>query len=405
MTTALQPRGWFSWIRFLATSVALALQILLVATLVTNPSAQAQTFTILYSFTGGADGAGPFAGLIRDAAGNLYGTTKAGGDLACKCGTVFKLDTTGKETVLHSFTNNPDGAYPSAGLIRGPGGNLYGTTERGGAVGFGTVFKLTLPTGEESVLHSFTGGADGRFVEAGLVRDAAGNLYGTTFRGAPRFGAVFKVDAAGNETVLHSFTGQPDGETPNAALVRDTAGNLYGTTIGGGTSNLGTVFKLGTTGTYKVLHSFTGGADGRDPFAALVLDAAGNLYGTTYYGGSAVACSGYGCGTVFKVDRTGQETVLYTFKGATDGKNPWAGLVRDAAGNLYGTNVGGGFPGEGTAFMLDTLGNETVLHIFGRDSEGAAPYADLILDAAGNLYGTTAGGGAFGYGTVYKLTP
>jgi uncharacterized repeat protein (TIGR03803 family) len=375
-----------------------------VATLVTNPSAQAQTFTILYSFTGGADGSGPHAGLIRDAAGNFYGTTYAGGDLSCKCGTVFKLDATGKETVLHSFTNNPDGAYPQAGLVRDAAGNLYGTTQRGGAVGFGTVFKLTLNTGEETVLHSFTGGPDGGFPGAGLVRDAASNLYGTTF-GAAGSGTAFKVDAAGNETVLHTFPGRPDGKTPNAALVRDAAGNLYGTTILGGIHNFGTVFKLNTTGKYKVLYSFTGGTDGKYPFAALVLDAAGNLYGTTYYGGSHLACSGYGCGTVFKVDRTGQETVLYRFKGATDGKNSRAGLVRDAAGNLYGTNVGGGFPGEGTVFKLDTLGNETVLHIFGRDSEGAAPYADLILDAAGNLYGTTAGGGAFGYGTVYKLTP
>jgi uncharacterized repeat protein (TIGR03803 family) len=264
-------------------------------------------------------------------------------------GTVFKLDTTGRETVLHSFTGTPDGAIPRAALVRDAAGNLYGTTVFGGAsIGYGTVFKLDT-TGKETVLHSFTA-TDGSGPVAALVRDAAGNLYGTTaYGGASLSGTVFKLDTSGTETVLHSFTGRADGAIPYAALVRDHAGNLYGNTAYGGASGYGTVFKLDTTGRETVLHSFTGASDGASPFDALVRDPAGNLYGTATFGGDPFCSSG--CGTVFKLDTTGKETVLHSFTGRADGAIP-AGLVRDPAGNLYGTTYYGGAFGYGVVFKL-----------------------------------------------------
>ena len=266
--------------------------------------------TVLYSFTGKADGAFPYAVLTRDAAGNLYGTTQ-NGDLA-RCGSgigcggvVFKLDTTGKETVLHRFTGKSgDGANPDAGVIRDAAGNLYGTTYYGGDLncgftgGCGTVFKLDT-TGKETVLYTFTDAADGAQPFAGVIRDAAGNLYGTTQTGGTSGnGTVFKLNSAGKETVLYIFTGAADGAQPFAGVIRDAAGSLYGTTQHGGAFGLGTVFKLYPTGKETVLYSFSGGADGSTPAAALVRDAAGNLYGTTVLGGDPTC----GCGTVFRIE-------------------------------------------------------------------------------------------------------
>ena len=298
--------------------------------------------TVLYSFTGGVDGAIPLAGLIRDAAGNLYGTTEAGGDLTCNggsgCGTVFKLDSAGQENVLHSFTGK-DGTSPIAGVIRDAAGNLYGTTPQGGPFSSGTVFKLD-SNGKETVLYNFTGGrggTDGVYPDGALVRDAAGNLYGATaYGGNYSFGTVFKVDSTGKETVLYRFYGGWNGFNPVGGLIMDKAGDLYGATEGGGVFFDGTVFKLSPVSSKPVLHSFAGGTDGSLPVAGVIADTAGNLYGTTQYGGG-VACFGGGCGTVFKLDKTGKETVLYSFTGGADGAAPVAGLVRDAAGNLYGT--------------------------------------------------------------------
>ncbi len=253
--------------------------------------------------------------------------------------------------------------------------------------------------------------------------DALGNLYGTTENGGSGggcsfgCGTVFKLDPAGNENVLHSFTGSPgDGGRPVAGLIMDTAGNLYGTTAEGGSgtctgingvpvSGCGTVLKLDPSGNETVLHSFTGGSDGIQPLAALILDQAGNFYGTTELGGS------FGSGTVFKLDPSGNETVLHTFTGGNDGAAPlFAGLIMDTAGNLYGTTQNGGGSsncsvGCGTVFKLDTSTNETVLHSFtGSPGDGARPVAALIVDKTANLYGTTTGGGASGLGTVFKLT-
>src|SRR6516225_9960806 len=362
--------------------------------------AQGPTYAkkVIYSFAGGSDGADPLAGLVRDAAGNLYGTTYAGGDYGS--GTVFRLDTTGKEAVLYSFSGGPDGGYPYAGLILDAAGNLYGTADAGGAHNYGVVFEVPAG-GAEGVLYSFTGtGGDGADPLAGLVRDAAGNLYGTTASGgASGLGTVFKVSAGGAETVLHSFTGGSDGEYPYASVIRDAAGNLYGTTYAGGASGLGTVFKIDTQAHETVLYSFRGGADGEYPSAGLVRDAAGNLYGTTNSGGSS------GDGIVFKISPAGKETVLHSFKGGKDGEYPYASLIRDAAGNLYGTTYGGGASGWGTVFEIDPTGKETVLYSFAGAADGASPEGGLVQDTAGHLYGTTKYGGAFGAGTVFELSP
>jgi uncharacterized repeat protein (TIGR03803 family) len=392
------------------------------------------TYTVLYTFTGGADGAVPYgAGLIRDRAGNIYGTTNSGGnDSDCNasdppgCGVIFNLDAAGTETVLYTFTGGTDGGLPFAGLIRDAKGNLYGTTSGGGSgiLPAGTVFKLD-NTGKETVLYNFCSAAncaDGNAPYAGVTRHA-GNLYGTTLGGGEfcieygGCGVVFRVDRTGNETVLYNFCPNgygncTDGAFPQAGLIHDAAGNLYGTTGGGGTNGAGTVFKLGPTGLETVLYSFAGGADGANPIAGLIRDEAGNLYGTTSAGGPS------GQGTVFKVDPAGNETVLYSFTGGTDGGYPEAGLVRDEKGNLYGTAFFGGLASPpcysfcGVVFKVDTTGLETVLYSFTGGADGLNPSAGLMLGEAGNLYGTTGYGGdsdqscatGIGCGVVFKLT-
>jgi len=232
------------------------------------------SFSVLYMFTGGADGAAPFGNLVRDEAGNLYGTTQALNNKGLGGGVVFKLSPNGQETALHTFTG-PDGANPMAGLVRDVAGNLYGTTFNGGASGVGVVFKVN-HDGVETVLHSFgRRGGDGPL--AGLVRDAAGNLYGTAAHGGAishcagddGCGVVFKVDASRHYTVLHNFSGSPDGSTPTGDLIRDASGNLYGTTSAGGTHGSGTVFKLDSSGNEIVVYNFKH-TDG-SPFAGLVL--------------------------------------------------------------------------------------------------------------------------------------
>ncbi len=367
-------------VRGQAAGAALALAILFGLAVLATGTAQAQTYTesVLYSFAGPPDGAYPYAGLVRDAQGNLYGTTAHGG--ANSDGAVFKLDTNGNETVLYSFMGGGDGANPQAGLVRDAQGNLYGTTWGGGAYSDGTVFKLDT-SGNETVLYSFTGtGGDGTNSQAGLVRDAQGNLYGTTWGGgAYSLGTVFKLDITGKETVLHSFMGGGDGAQSYAGLARDAQGNLYGTTEYGGASNLGTVFKLDATGEETVLYSFgENSGDGTGPTTGLVRDAQGNLYGTTAFGGDT-ACKVIlyrsGCGTVFKLDTAGNETVLHSFTRTNgDGVGPLAGLVRDAQGNLYGTTNSGGSSGWGTVFKVDPTGNEIVLHSFTGTGEGTAHY-------------------------------
>jgi uncharacterized repeat protein (TIGR03803 family) len=388
-------------------TVLLVMAVMLLSIVVVPSSAQAQTYkeSVLYSFAGAPDGANPYAGLILDAKGNLYGTTQGGG--ADGYGTVFKYDpTTKKETVLYSFTGAPDGAGPFAGLIFNAKGNLYGTTQGGGASGDGTVFKYDPTTKKETVLYSFTGAPDGAGPYAGLILDAKGNFWGTTSGdGADGYGTVFKYDpTTKKETVLYSFTGAPDGGAgPYASLIPGANGNLYGTTAQGGINDVGTVFKYDpTTKNETVLHSFTGGADGALPlYSGLILDAKGNFWGTTVGGGA----DGYG--TVFKYDpTTKKEAVLYGFTGAPDGATPVRGVILDANGNFYGTTTVGGTSGDGTVFKYDPrTKKETVLYNFTGAPDGSTPVGDLILDASGNLYGTTSQGGASNDGTVFKLTP
>jgi uncharacterized repeat protein (TIGR03803 family) len=397
--------------RFRATAPALSIALFLAA-LVSYP-AQGQTFTVLYSFTGGDDGRSPSADLVSDAAGNLYGTTGYGGTHSCSfglgCGIVFKLSPGGTQTVLYDFTGGSDGAQP-AGLVRDAAGNLYGTTAVGGDLscgfssGCGTVFKLS-PGGVLIVLHTFTGPPDGEAPGSRLIRDAAGNLYGTTSYGGDaacasatgNCGTVFKVDASGNETVLHAFTGKPDGEAPFGSLVQDGSGNLFGTTrLGGDANDDGTVFKIDSAGNETVLHTFTG-ADGSRPETALVLIGQ-DLYGSTNAGGA------FSLGEVFKLSKTGQLTIVHSFGGGKAGSQP-QNFTHDALGNLYGVTSQDGAFGYGVAFKLDTHGREFLLHAFSGGPDGGNPFARLLRDSAGSLFGTTSIGGALGYGTVFKIRP
>ena len=333
--------------------------------------------TVLHRFTG-TDGQYPDANLLRDGTGNLYGITEAGGSDGCGvgCGTVIRVGKSGKTTVLYAFTGGADGGTPSGSLIEDADGSLYGATFWGG------------------------------------------DLSGCGC------GVLFKLDRFGSETVLYTFAGKADGANPNGGLVWGAEGNLYGTAAYGGDSSCypgcGTVFKLNTNGQVTVLHSFTAGADGVYPYAGLIRDMKGNLYGTTAGGGKPTKLCPTGCGTVFKVGKTGEETVLYSFKGGTDGVTPYAGLIRDAAGNLYGTTPWGGDPSCsdglggrcGVVFKVDSSGKETVLYRF-KGADGDGPYlGSLVRDAAGNLYGTTSyggnlscGGTGLGCGVVFKLTP
>jgi uncharacterized repeat protein (TIGR03803 family) len=311
---------------------------------------------------------------------------------------VFQLDTSGTLNVLYSFAGG-DGSHPRATLITDAAGNLYGTTINGSAQDAGTVFQVT-PSGTLNLLYIFTGGSDGALPFAGVIADAAGNLYGATNGGgASGQGAVFQLDLSGTLTVLYSFIGGNDA-SPWAGLIADAAGNLYGTTEGG--DGPGEVFQLTPSGTLNVLHNFTG-RDGAVSHGTLIFDAAGNLYGTTHNGGT----SGYG--TVFQLDPSGTLTVLHSFTGGSNGAYPEAGVIADMAGNLYGTTYGGGAGGQGTVFQLTPSGTLTVLYSFTGGADGGRPGADLIADAAGNLYGTTALGGANtscpgGCGTVFELT-
>lgn len=358
---------------------------------------EAGTLRVLHSFGGANDGSVPLSGLISDTSGNLYGTTNLGG--ASGFGIVFKLTPRGRERALYSFSGQADGGNPEAGLAMDAGGNLYGATDIGGAANLGVIFKLT-PRGREIVLHSFTGGSDGSRPTATLFIDVSGNLYGTTANGgAFNKGVVFKLTPKGRETVLYSFTGGNDGSNPFGGVIMDSSGNLFGATTNGGASNSGVVFKLTPKGREIVLHSFVGGNDGNSPYAAPIIDASGNLYGTTTGGGAS------GFGIAFKLTPRGREAVLHSFTGGNDGGDPQPGLIADASGNFYGTAFGGGASNNGIVFKLTPRGRQTVLYSFTGGNDGGGPLGALIVDPSGNLYGTTENGGAANSGTVFKLSP
>ena len=373
--------------------------LLWLACLATPTVSQAQmTEVVLHRFKGGADGYSPLAGVIGDALGNLYGTTVYGGTF--DHGVVYKVDGAGHETVLYNFEGAGDGGYPSAGVILDLESNLYGTTyEAWAGARSGVVYKLD-SSGNQTVLYTFMNGPDGGYPTAGVIRDAAGNLYGTTSNGgASGYGVVYQVDTAGNETVLHNFMGGADGASPYAGLIRDAASNLYGTAVYGGASNAGVVYKVDTAGNETVLYSFSGELDGGYPYAGVMRDEAGNLFGTTFRGGAS------GAGVVYRVDSAGHEGVLYSFSGGADGGYPYAGVTSDPAGNLYGSTLSGGAWNSGVVYKVDRSGNETVLYSFAGGAEGAGNYDGVIHDKAGNLFGTGYIGGGGNGGVVFKLMP
>jgi uncharacterized repeat protein (TIGR03803 family) len=356
---------------------------------------------VLHSFAGGAaDGALPTAALIQGADGNLYGTTSSGG--TSNNGTVFKITTAGVEAVLYFFAGAPsDGSNPNAALIQANDGNLYGTTVGGGASNLGTVFKITLG-GTETVLHSFVGGnSDGIQPGAALIQASDGNFYGTTPNGGPsNGGTVFKITLAGAESVLHFFTFLNTGASiPFAPLIQGTDGNFYGTSNSGGPANAGTIYKITPAGVETVLYSFAGGAaDGQAPSSALVEGNDGNFYGTTHQGGPGDD------GTVYKITPAGTETVLHSFTNGIDGSLPLASLIQGSDGNFYSTTTSGGLSRSGSLYRITANGTATTVYSFNSVSEGQNP-AGLVLGTDGNFYGTTTNGGTNGYGTILKITP
>ncbi len=421
----------------------------------------AAQYTVLHTFKG-ADGANPYGSLISDQNGNLYGTTIGGGNMtntACQnnpfstgCGVVYKIDRDGAESVLYQFKGGTDGAFPGTELLLDNAGNLYGTARGGGILtadspcgfisGCGVVFKLDRD-GDESVLYSFKGGSDGYGVASGLVRDPAGNFYGTTLGGgisnpacngdgpSGSCGVVYKLDPRGNQTVLHAFTGGSDGYAPYGSLLLDLQGNLFGVGANGGNISsafcnetvsalagalgCGTVFKISHAGSFSVIHTFEGKDGG--PFADgwLTTDPWGNLYGITGNGGNAVSSANLGDGTIFKVDQSGKESVLYNFAGGADGFTSNGSVIFDRFGNLYGAASFGGnttdpacsaIGGCGVVFRFDPQGHYTVLHTF-KGTDGADPWANLYMDQHGDIYGTTTAGGdpTCNCGVVFKITP
>jgi len=386
------------------------------ATAISSP---AQTFTNLFSFNG-TDGEHPFAPLVQGRDGNLYGTTA--GDGINVGGTVFKITTKGVLTTLHSFEGT-DGFGPYAGLVQATDGNLYGTTYNGGASGNGTAFKIT-PGGKLTVLHSFcqTDCTDGANPVPGLTQGSDGDFYGTAMKGGTGYGTVFKMTPKGGVTTLHTFEGT-DGANPEAGLVQTIEGNFYGTTYSGGASGTcftlgcGTVFRITPKGKLTTLYLFCTQSycpDGSNPVGTLVEGTDGEFYGTTSTGGGGYdsACIG-GCGTVFKITSRGKLITLHRFcsqNNCTEGTLPTGNLVQATDRNFYGTTLvgGGGYncydpygPGCGSVFEITPAGQLTTLHTFGNGDAGS-PWAGLVQDTDGSLYGTTTGG-TVTLGTVFSM--
>jgi uncharacterized repeat protein (TIGR03803 family) len=409
---------------------------------------------VLHSFTYGSE---PLGKLIFDSRGAVYGTTYNGGlypaqcevgeEAGCGIAYVLTPPPAGKTTwgsgTLRAFGATPDdGIFPSGKLLGGAGGVVYGTTEAGGGRGAsicvsscGTVYELIPPAvsgnaWSERILYSFSGGSDGDTPNDALIADADGALYGTTTNDSSnQLGTVFKLAPPGHgqtkwvESVLHAFSGKKgDGAGVSDGLIADSAGDLYGVTEEGGVG-YGIVFELVPPGTGHsswtelVLHSFSGGTDGKTPDGRLVADAHGNLYGETIGGGIRGSCGGNGCGVIFELlapsssHGTWTERVLHSFSGTVDDVgSPSFGLTADASGALYGVSTYGGEYGYGNVFKLTppaagkTLWTESSLHAFsGAKDDGAEPFGPVILDAQGAIYGTTIGGGSIDNGVVYKL--
>ncbi len=390
--------------------------------------AQAQTFTVLHTFTGGGDGWGPFAGLTIDAAGNLYGSTT---EFTVNApGTVFEMKRHDGGWIFTTLSapNGFGGRNPFGRPVIGPGGTLYGTTYYGGdgfctELGCGTVYALRAPqtfcrgvscpwTG--TVDYSFNGPDGDQPASVEPVFDSAGNIYGTTTEGGSGVGNVFELTKSNGqwtETNLHVFSGL-DGEYPQSSVTLDAQGNVYGTAYAGGGNGRGTVWELTNNGsgwTFAVLYDFSNPSDGNGPVGAPVFDAAGNLYLPTFSGGAN------GGGTVFELSPSGggrNFSLIYSFTGSGYNPGPLDSLTMDAAGNLYGTTNLDGAHGCGSVFKLtrnDGNWSYSDLHDFTCGSDGANPFGGVALDGQGNLYGTTSAGGggncSGGCGVVWEITP
>jgi uncharacterized repeat protein (TIGR03803 family) len=366
--------------------------------------------TVLYSFARVAKTPTPFppftSGLVRDSDGNLYGAF-AFTKLPAPGGVVYKINATNQYSVLHQFRFNADGFDPQPGLVLDAAGNLYGTTTEGGPANSGVIYKID-PTGAETVLYQFPGGTKGSYPYGGVIIDSADNLYGTTINadtGSPTTpGDLYKLSAAGQKTVLSKA-----GPTPYSLVARDASGNFYWTDFTGWVLGCGAVLKLDSTGNRTVLWEYKQRPDGCGPYSGVTLDSSGNLYGTTERGGV------YGYGTLYKIDTSGRYSQFYSFTGGIDGGSPSSSVIVDAAGNLYGTTQRGGADHFGVVYKVDPSGHQTTLYTFTGGTDGANPDSALVFDSSGNLYGTSQqggdlsacrtpqyGGGA-GCGVVYKL--
>lgn len=410
---------------FVATSLLAALAITMVPAL-TVP-AEAQTYSVVHNFSTGSDGANPIAGVTIDGSGSLYGTTSAGGGQGF--GTVYRLVHSGPNwlfSLVYTFQgltqNSTDGSAPYSRVVIGPDGYLYGTTHSGGngqgckaLHGCGTVYRVRLKPGsirwEETLLFQFGSDIGSNPDYGDLAFDSAGNLYGTTRNGgAYQQGVVYELSPNGGnwtEQVLHSFAGSPDGATPLSGPVFDQTGNLYGATSAGGKNGWGTVYQLAADSmwTERILHDFQNGSDGGAPGGGVFFDPSGNLYGATQTGGFG------GSGTVFEMTLLSgggwSLNTLFGFPGVSPG-GAYRTVIMDNAGNLYGTSATGGAHQWGSVFKLSPSNAGWVyspVHDFTGGSDGGMPYGSLALDANGNLYGTAYAGGGNGQGVVFEITP
>jgi uncharacterized repeat protein (TIGR03803 family) len=448
-----RPQNFGNRISGCASPAAATLAVLLCALMVSASAslpARAQSFQLIYAFSGANDGGYPLAGLAMDAAGNLYGTSSSQynqQNCPTGCLIVYEMSPNGTGwnfTTLFSGQNASQGSTSVGSMAFGPDGNLYGTTAYGGSAGAcypgwgcGVVFKLAQANGgwTESVLYRFTGVPNGNFPSGELAFDNAGNLYGTTSGGGSNVGClgggctgngvVYQLALSGStESVLYAFGANRvnDGIGPAGGVVMDGGGNLYGTTVEGGDLNNGTVFRLapnGSSWSETVLYNFHGGNDGVWPVAGVILDAAGNIYGSTEYDYRYG-----GAGAVFELSPSGGNwihDVLYDFPSQSCGtppchlgEGPKSNFILDDAGNLYGTTAVDGLYGCGSVFKLSRDGEAwsySSLHDFTCGLDGANPSGSLVMDRAGNLYGTASGGGVVdaycpsGCGVIFKITP
>ena len=397
-----------------ATTAALA--IVFVLTVVTTEAVHAQSFQLLHTFVGG-DGAHPYSGLTMDRGGKLYGTVRTGHS-GTNWGGVYQMRSNGSGWILNTLYIF-DGTLVG-GVTFGPDGTLYGTSPNNLAgYPYGYVYNIRPPVNacltalcywNFTLLYGFLGGADGATPLYGdLVFDKAGNIYGTASLGGSSNGVVYEMTRSGGgwtQQPIYAFSGSPDGASPYSGVIVDNAGNLYGTTTAGGSSGNGTVFELSPSGggwTENVLYSFQGGSDGNKPTAGLIFDQSGNIYGSTASGGTG------GGGTVFELSPSGgswTHSVLYNFTGSAN-CGPWGALVMQA-GNLYGTTVCDGANNVGSVFELTPSGGGWTynsLYDFTGGNDGENPYCNVAFDAAGNIYGSASAGGSHGVGVVWEITP